>query len=303
MCGIFGYVGDRAEAPQLVLAGLKKLEYRGYDSWGIAARPDAGQSARLLVEKHTGKIGQATTGLPAARAALGHTRWATHGGVTEANAHPHLDCQGRLAVIHNGIIENHAELRRELIAAGHRFESQTDTEVVCHLLEDELRRDAPSGSATAPDQCERLAQVLITVFRRLDGLSAIGVLEPQLDCIVAAKNGSPLVLGWGDDGNFLASDSSALLDHTRKLTFLEDGQAALLTRDSLTSTTSPAAAPSTSRASGTSPGSKRRTASTATRTTWPKKSPSSRRSYAALLASAPTLPSVWPTLSSARTIP
>src|SRR5262249_30866556 len=138
MCGIFGYVGARDEAPQLVLAGLKKLEYRGYDSWGIASRHNGYAPARLLIEKHTGKIGLATTTLPGSRAALGHTRWATHGGVTEANAHPHLDCQGRLAVIHNGIIENHAELRHELLARGHTFASQTDTEVVCHLLEDEL---------------------------------------------------------------------------------------------------------------------------------------------------------------------
>src|SRR5437762_4711426 len=142
MCGIFGYVGESDEAPERVLAGLKKLEYRGYDSWGIAARQSSTSfPSRLLVEKHVGKIGQATTSLSGARAALGHTRWATHGGVTEANAHPHLDCQGRLAVIHNGIIENHAELRRDLLAAGHTFKSQTDTEVVCHLLEDELRRD------------------------------------------------------------------------------------------------------------------------------------------------------------------
>src|SRR5579864_7565985 len=265
MCGIFGYVGDRDEAPELVLAGLKKLEYRGYDSWGIAARqssPDSsGAPSRLLVEKHVGKIGQATTSLSGARAALGHTRWATHGGVTEANAHPHLDCQGRLAIIHNGIIENHAELRRELLAAGHIFHSQTDTEVVCHLLEDELTRDpySPGGTqsgGTAGDSrqetlsggtsgdslgaeelgspCERMVRAVMSVFRRLDGLSAIGVLDPQLECIAAAKNGSPLVLGWGHDGNFLASDSSALLEHTRRLTFLEDGQAALVTRDSLT---------------------------------------------------------------------
>ncbi len=117
MCGIFGYVGTRDDAAQVVLAGLKKLEYRGYDSWGIAARQNGSALARLLVEKHTGKIGQATTSLPGGPSALGHTRWATHGGVTEANAHPHLDCQGRLAVIHNGIIENHTELRRELVAA------------------------------------------------------------------------------------------------------------------------------------------------------------------------------------------
>jgi glucosamine--fructose-6-phosphate aminotransferase (isomerizing) len=230
MCGIFGYVGAREEAPQLVLAGLKKLEYRGYDSWGIAARQTTAAPGRLLVEKHVGKIGQATTSLPASRAALGHTRWATHGGVTESNAHPHMDCQGRLAVIHNGIVENHAELRRELIAKGHTFVSQTDTEVVCHLLEEELRQE---GEDTL-DPCERLIRALITVFRRLDGLNAIGVLDPQLECIAAAKNGSPLVLGWGEGGNYLASDSSALLDHTRKLTFLEDGQAALVSGSAIT---------------------------------------------------------------------
>ncbi len=227
MCGIFGYVGVEDEAPRRVLAGLKKLEYRGYDSWGIAA--PANSSFRLLVEKHVGKIGQATTSLPSARTALGHTRWATHGGVTEINAHPHVDCQGRLAVIHNGIIENHAELRRELIARGHSFASQTDTEVVCHLLEDELL-----DGDTSDDGCQRLAYALIDVFRRLDGLSAISVLDPHIECIAAAKNGSPLVLGWGEDGNYLASDSSALLEHTRRLTFLEDGQAALLTANSMT---------------------------------------------------------------------
>ena len=242
MCGIFGYIGARDEAPQLVLAGLKKLEYRGYDSWGIAARQNGSDLAQLLVEKHVGKIGQATTSLPPTHAALGHTRWATHGGVTETNAHPHLDCSGLLAVIHNGIIENHAELRRELLGRGHVFRSQTDTEVVCHLMEDELRDDAAdvadvsglrASSPTGGGPCDRLVRGLIAVFRRLEGLSAIGVLDPQLECIAAAKNGSPLVLGWGEDGNYLASDSSALLEHTRKLTFLDDGQAALLTAQTL----------------------------------------------------------------------
>jgi glucosamine--fructose-6-phosphate aminotransferase (isomerizing) len=236
MCGIFGYVGTRDDAAQIVMAGLKKLEYRGYDSWGIAARQNGSALARLLVEKHTGKIGQATTSLPGGRSALGHTRWATHGGVTEANAHPHLDCQGRLAVIHNGIIENHSALRRELVSLGHVFASQTDTEVVCHLLEDELRKDEaipPTHLESPPSQagCERLVQSLMRVFARLDGLNAISVLDPQEQCIVAAKNGSPLVLGWGEDGNYLASDSSALLGHTRRLTFLEDGQAALIGTD------------------------------------------------------------------------
>src|SRR5436190_17219865 len=168
------------------MVSLKKLEYRGYDSWGIAARQSSTSfPSRLLVEKHVGKIGQATTSLSGARAALGHTRWATHGGVSEANAHPHLDCQGRLAVIHNGIIENHEELRRELKAHGHTFTSQTDTEVVCHMLEDELKeRDEPA------EGCERLIQALLTVFRGLEGLSAISVLDPEQQCIAAAKNGS-----------------------------------------------------------------------------------------------------------------
>src|SRR6202171_4543969 len=148
MCGMFGYVGKRDEAPQLVLAGLKKLEYRGYDSWGIAARQNGSGPARLLLEKHVGKIGGASTSLPNGRVALGHTRWATHGGVTQANAHPHLDCQAHLAVIHNGIVENHAELRRELLALGHTFKSQTDTEVICHLIEDELR-----GASDQPEGC------------------------------------------------------------------------------------------------------------------------------------------------------
>jgi glutamine---fructose-6-phosphate transaminase (isomerizing) len=228
MCGIFGYVGTRDEAPQLVLAGLKKLEYRGYDSWGIAARENGPTVPQLLVDKHVGKIGQASTDLPPGGAALGHTRWATHGGVTRANAHPHLDCHGRLAVIHNGIIENHTELKQELVAAGHTFRSHTDTEVVSHLLEDELAQASAIESGS-----ERLVQALMSVFRRLDGLSAISVLDSHENCIAVAKNGSPLVLGWGSDGNYVASDSSALLEHTRRMTFLDDGQAATISGDTI----------------------------------------------------------------------
>jgi glucosamine--fructose-6-phosphate aminotransferase (isomerizing) len=227
MCGIFGYVGTRDEAAQLVLAGLKKLDYRGYDSWGIASRRNGHTPASLLVDKRTGKIGQATTSLPGSYAALGHTRWATHGGVTEANAHPHLDCHGRLAVIHNGIIENHEELRRELILIGHTFRSATDSEVVSHMMEDELDRPEvqPGG--------EGILHALVRVFGRLEGLSAVGVLDRREQCIAVAKNGSPLVLGWGTDGNYLASDSSALLEHTHRLTFLDDGQAALVSADGI----------------------------------------------------------------------
>lgn len=216
MCGIFGYIGHREDAAQRVLEGLRKLEYRGYDSWGIAVR----SNGRVALERHVGKIGLASTGLPPSTVGLGHTRWATHGAVTEDNAHPHLDCEGRLAVIHNGIVENHQQLRRELLSRGHRFRSQTDTEVIAHLLEDEL--------AAAEGEPDPLARAMIRVFRRLEGLNAIGALDIVNRRLAAAKSGSPMVLGWAEDGTYLASDPSALLDHTRRLTFLEDNQVALL---------------------------------------------------------------------------
>jgi glucosamine--fructose-6-phosphate aminotransferase (isomerizing) len=216
MCGIFGYVGTQADAPERVLDGLRKLEYRGYDSWGIAVRKNGVASRERVV----GKIGQAHTTLQASTIGLGHTRWATHGGVTEANAHPHLDCTGQIAVIHNGIVENYQELRRALAAAGHGLRSQTDTEVIAHLLEDELPRHETDEDG--------LAASLLVVFRQLEGMNAVAVLDTHHQQLAAAKNGSPLVLGWGTDGNYLASDPSALLDHTRTLTFMDNGQVALL---------------------------------------------------------------------------
>jgi glucosamine--fructose-6-phosphate aminotransferase (isomerizing) len=216
MCGIFGYVGDKPNAAEIVLVGLRSLEYRGYDSWGIAVQDDG----RAALEKAVGKIGQAETSLPSSDIGLGHTRWATHGKVTEANAHPHLDCTGRLAVIHNGIIENYQELRREVLAAGHHLKSETDTEVVGHLLEDELSRT--NGDV------DRLVPAMLAVFRRLEGFNAVGVLDTESRRLVAAKSGSPLILGWGEDGNYLASQPDALLEHTRRLTVLEDGQLALV---------------------------------------------------------------------------
>jgi glucosamine--fructose-6-phosphate aminotransferase (isomerizing) len=221
MCGIFGYVGARTDASALVLHGLKQLEYRGYDSWGIAVPHDGA----IMVEKRTGKIGQAETTLPASSIGLGHTRWATHGGVTDENAHPHLDCAGRLAIIHNGIVQNHRELRRELQDAGHTFRSETDTEVVAHLLEEESERLGESP--------ELLVQALMTAFRRLEGLNAIAALDVRSGCLAAAKNGSPLTLGWANEGMLLASDYSAILEHTRRMTFLDENQAALLTPDGI----------------------------------------------------------------------
>ena len=218
MCGIFGYVGKDANASQVVLEGLRKLEYRGYDSWGIAVR----RNGAAVFEKAVGKIGQARTTLPPSTIGLGHTRWATHGGVTRENAHPHLDCSGTLAVIHNGIIENYQELRREVLAAGHSLKSATDTEVVAHLIEDELRRQPPAADG--------LFAATLAAFRRLEGLNAIALLDTRGQRLIAAKSGSPLVLGWGEDANYLASDPNALLEHTRRLTFLENGQVALVER-------------------------------------------------------------------------
>jgi glucosamine--fructose-6-phosphate aminotransferase (isomerizing) len=225
MCGIFGFVGGRtprgADAAGVILKGLKKLEYRGYDSWGIAVS----SGGRLAVDKRVGKIGEAIPRLPASMTGLGHTRWATHGGVTEPNAHPHLDCTGRLALIHNGMVSNYTALRDRLAGAGHAVSSETDTEVVAHLLEEHLAR--------TPEGPDRLAAALMAAFRELRGLNAIAVLDAVSGQIAAAKNGSPLVLGWSDDGALLASDYSALLEHTRRVSFVEDGQAALLAPDAI----------------------------------------------------------------------
>src|SRR5438874_13320374 len=219
MCGIFGYVGQAGNAAELVLRGLKQLEYRGYDSWGVAV----GRHDGVVLQRRIGKIGDATLELPPSSIGIGHTRWATHGGVTENNAHPHVDCTGRLALIHNGIVSNYRELREPLRAAGHRFRSETDTEVVAHLLEDCLAATAPG-----PDQ---LVAATMDAFRRLQGLNAIAVADVRTGQIAAAKSGSPLVLGFSEHGHLLASDFSALLEHTRRVTFVEDRQAVLLSRE------------------------------------------------------------------------
>src|SRR5437660_3225861 len=219
MCGIFGYVGHAQNAADLVLRGLKKLEYRGYDSWGVAV----GHRDQVVLAKQTGKIGDAAPDLPASAIGIGHTRWATHGGVTEPNAHPHLDCAGRLALIHNGIVSNYRELREPLVRSGHRFRSETDTEVVAHLIEECL--------AATPAGPEQLVSATMTAFRRLHGLNAAAVTGVRTSHVAAAKSGSPLVLGWSGHGHLLAYDCSALLEHTRRETFVEDRQAVLLSRE------------------------------------------------------------------------
>jgi glutamine---fructose-6-phosphate transaminase (isomerizing) len=211
MCGIFGFVAQRERPATDVLAGLKHLEYRGYDSWGVAVA----RNGTAVLEKAVGSISDAITDLSDARASLGHTRWATHGGVTQANAHPHLDCGSRFALIHNGIVENYRELGSRL-SREHRFLSQTDTEVLVHLLEEELEREGD------------LLPALLRVFREVQGLSAVAVLDALTEQIAVAKNGSPLALGWDRDAFYVASDPIAIFDHTREIAFLEDGQAACI---------------------------------------------------------------------------
>ena len=211
MCGIFAYIGNKNNAAETILEGLKKLEYRGYDSWGIAIK----KGGRIDIDKHIGKIGDAKTNLTPSNMGIGHTRWATHGGVTVQNAHPHLDCKKQIAVLHNGIIENFAELKKELISKGHRFISETDTEVASHLIEENLKN---VGFTTAVREA----------FDKFSGMNALVIMNASSSEIIAVKNGSPLVVGFGKNEYFVASDASGIIPHTRKVLFLEDQQMAIL---------------------------------------------------------------------------
>ncbi|MFF5633907.1 glutamine--fructose-6-phosphate transaminase (isomerizing) [Streptomyces sp. NPDC012825] len=225
MCGIVGYVGGQP-ALDVVVAGLKRLEYRGYDSAGVAVLSDGG----LAAAKRAGKLVNldkelAERPLPGGSVGIGHTRWATHGGPTDANAHPHLDNAGRVAVVHNGIIENFAALRGELAERGHDLASETDTEVVAHLLAEEF-------SSTGD-----LAESMRLVCRRLDGaFTLVAVHADQPDVVVGARRNSPLVVGVGEGENFLASDVSAFIAHTRSAIELGQDQVVELTRDGVTVT-------------------------------------------------------------------
>ncbi|GAA0260900.1 glutamine--fructose-6-phosphate transaminase (isomerizing) [Actinomadura nitritigenes] len=209
MCGIVGYVGGRP-ALDVVVDGLARLEYRGYDSAGVAVLADG----RLATAKRAGKLVNLREALaeeppPAGTLGMGHTRWATHGAPNDRNAHPHTDCTGSVAVIHNGIIENFAELRAELEDAGHKLKSDTDTEAVAHLLEDELA--AVDGNAQGG-----LAEAMRRVCRRLEGaFTLVAVHGEDDDLVVGARRNSPLVVGVGQGENFLASDVAAFIEHTR----------------------------------------------------------------------------------------
>jgi glutamine---fructose-6-phosphate transaminase (isomerizing) len=225
MCGIVGYIGPKKAMP-IIIEGLKRLEYRGYDSAGVAT---IGNN-EILITRMSGKVVELEKALPEdlnnGSVALGHTRWATHGEPTERNAHPHKDCESKLALVHNGIIENFQAIRTKLEQVGHKFTSDTDTEVLAHLIEEMYKYTHDLTDAV------RLA------LKEVDGAYGIAVISVHTpDRIIVARKGSPLVIGIGDGEHYIASDAAALVRHTRSVVYLEDGEVAVLTCDGFTTTT------------------------------------------------------------------
>ena len=224
MCGIVGYTGPQSAVTPLI-EGLRRLEYRGYDSAGIAL----GTSDKLFIEKRAGKLSNlegALSSVPIVHSGIGHTRWATHGGPTDRNAHPHLDNEGKLAVIHNGIIENYSELKIELQSAGHTFHSETDTESVAHLLSD-LRKEF-NGDLTV---------AMREAVKRLRGsFTLLAVHADKPDLIVGVRRNSPLVVGIGNGENFMASDVAAFIDYTRRAIELGQDEVVTITPTSVSIT-------------------------------------------------------------------
>ncbi len=220
MCGIIGYIGERDATP-ILIKGIERLEYRGYDSSGIAVL----HNGKIHLRKTKGKIKDLLSllksrPLPNCTVGISHTRWATHGKPSEINAHPHLDCRHRIAVVHNGIIENYQAIKSRLKKAGHKFISETDTEVVVHLIEQNYKGN--------------LEEAVIKSVKEIKGSYALGVIsldEPER--LVACRLGSPLIIGIGKNENFIASDVPAILDRTRKVIYLEDGQVAALVADKI----------------------------------------------------------------------
>ena len=225
MCGIIGYVGEQEAAP-ILLEGLGRLEYRGYDSVGIAV---LGNDGGIAVHKRVGKLDRLSSSLgndlPQGQLGIGHTRWATHGKPSDENAHPHTDCHGDVVVIHNGIVENHQELKQQLLDAGHTFLSETDTEVIPHLIEDRLR------------QGKNLHGALEATIAALSGAHAILAMsrgEPGTIVAARAGNAGGIVIGYGHGENYVASDLPALLPHTRRVVFLDAGETAHVTSGRIT---------------------------------------------------------------------
>ena len=225
MCGIVGYVGPKKVVP-VIIEGLRRLEYRGYDSAGIAVGSPS--RSALEVRRAPGKLQNLEEVLAEhpldGTFGIGHTRWATHGRPTEENAHPHRDCSGRIVVVHNGIVENYLDLKRELIAQGHKFVTETDTEIIAHLIE-QVQADAEAAGAPIA-----LEAAVRRAVKRLTGAFALGVLSAkEPDKIIAARLGPPVVIGVGEGESFVASDVPGILHHTRNIYFLADGDMAILT--------------------------------------------------------------------------
>src|SRR3989339_78341 len=236
MCGITGYIGERA-ATDILVDGLKRLEYRGYDSCGVAGiTPKHG----LYLKRVSGRVDSleamiAKDPLKKGVIGIGHTRWATHGVPSEDNAHPHTDCDNQVVVVHNGIIENYLEIKEKLLKAGHKFKSETDTETIVHLVEEKLKTLHASAASVRSDMLE---PVFFEAVRRtiadLKGSFALAVIWAKCpNMILAARQHSPLVLGLGAGENFIASDVSAFLKYTKKAVFLNDGEMAVVKKDSV----------------------------------------------------------------------
>src|SRR4029434_4816012 len=217
MCGIIGYIGSKPVVPVL-LEGLRRMEYRGYDSAGVAVVNPEGITLRRSAGKLANLENTIRTEPIDGLYAVGHTRWATHGRPTEENAHPHRDCTGRIVVVHNGIIENYLELKKELQTQGHEFKTETDTEIVAHLVEREMRDDG----------LENAVRRALTYMRGMFAIVLVSVEDPEK--IVAVRNGPPIVVGLGKDEFFVASDIPAILAHTRDVVFLGDEEMAVITR-------------------------------------------------------------------------
>jgi glutamine---fructose-6-phosphate transaminase (isomerizing) len=215
MCGIVGYIGKRSAQP-ILLSSLEKLEYRGYDSCGIAlANPD------IAVYKDAVRVSELTASLPkiGGTIGIGHTRWATHGAPCKINSHPHTDCTGRIAVVHNGIINNYQTLKQKLIGEGHRFHSETDTEVIAHLIEKYFQGN--------------LKEALALAIQQVEGTYAVIVIARDIPELAVARKDSPLILGIGDRENFVASDVTAVLDYTSRVIYLEDGDLGTITAENI----------------------------------------------------------------------
>lgn len=224
MCGIIAYKGKNTAAGNIVLKGLKKLEYRGYDSWGVAVKT----KDSIKIYKKTGKIGDLqlnNLSLPQGRLAMAHSRWATHGGVTRKNAHPHQSCGGRVVIIHNGIIENFLQLKKQLIKKGHRFVSETDTETAAHLIEENLKKHKKITK-------DIFRSAVQSALHALKGRYAFLVMCADCDALIAARRGSPLIVGKGKDGEyFVASDIPAFLEYTNSVMYLDDEEMVVLDKE------------------------------------------------------------------------